>query len=158
MRIHDTILGLFFVGLGGLVLYIVSGYPKMPGQDVGPALFPGIAAALLAAFGAAIVVRSQTGAERGRPMVAFGSWVRSPRHVGAGLSVIVGCLVYTLAASRIGFLLIVPPLLLCWHLAFGARMRAAVVSAVVTTAIVWGFFYKGLGVPLPWGLLKNFAF
>ena len=31
----------------------------------------------------------------------------------------------------------------------------SLISAVLTTLVTWGVFYKGLGVPLPWGLLER---
>jgi hypothetical protein len=40
MKIHDTLFGLFFLALGALVLFAVKGFPNIPGQPVGPALFP----------------------------------------------------------------------------------------------------------------------
>jgi putative tricarboxylic transport membrane protein len=52
----------------------------------------------------------------------------------------------------------VPPLLFGWHVTLGVRWRTALVSALFTTGAIWGLFYKVLGVPLPWGLLKNYAF
>ena len=35
--------------------------------------------------------------------------------------------------------------------------RAALI-AVIGTLAIWYVFYKLLRVPLPWGVLKNFAF
>jgi putative tricarboxylic transport membrane protein len=157
MKIHDTILGGLFVLLGGVILFVVSGYPKMAGQDVGPSMFPGISAALLMAFGSILFVRGWIAAAPGR-LIAFGDWTTSPRHIAAGLSVVAGCALYTAFANRVGFLLIVPPLLFAWHITLGVKWRTALISALLTTAAVWILFYKVLGVPLPWGLLKNYAF
>lgn len=157
MKIHDTIFGALLVLLGGVILFVVSGYPKMAGQDVGPSMFPGISAALLMTFGSILFVRGWMAAAPGR-LIAFGDWIASPRHIAAGLSVIAGCALYTAFASRIGFLLIVPPLLFAWHITFGVKWRTTLISAVLTTAMVWILFYKVLGVPLPWGFLKNYAF
>ena len=89
------------------------------------------------------------------------SWTkigRWPRHILAGLSVILGCAAYALFSNLLGFVIIAPMLLFVWHLAFGVKARTALASALLTTGIVWAVFYKGLGVPLPWGLLKNYAF
>lgn len=158
MKIHDTVFGLLFVLLGGVILFVVSGYPKMAGQDVGPSMFPGISAALLMTFGLILFIRGWATASQGRTLIAFGDWTASPRHIAAGLSVILGCALYAAFANRIGFLLIVPPLLFGWHVALGVRLRTALLSALLTTGAIWGLFYKVLGVPLPWGLLKNYAF
>ena len=41
MKLNDAVIGLFLTLLGLVVLWIVKDYPKIPGQQVGPALFPG---------------------------------------------------------------------------------------------------------------------
>lgn len=157
MKIHETVLGLLIACLGCAVLTTVAGYPSMPGQDVGPALFPGAAAALLVVFGLTLALRRQA-RQSGRRLVALGDWTQSPRHILAGLSVIMGCAIYALFSTTLGFLVLTPVALLVWHLAFGVGLKASIVSAVLATLGFWAVFYKGLGVPLPWGLLKNFAF
>ncbi len=158
MRIHDAISGLFFMLLGAVVLAIASGFPKMPGQDVGPAMFPGATAALLVVFGLMLVVKS-----RGRPfairgLVALGPWASSPRHIMAALSIVLGCVAYILFSNRVGFLPLTALLLLVWHISLGVRPAIALLSAALTTLVVWGLFYKVLGVPLPWGVFKSYAF
>ena len=44
MKIHDAFFGFFFLALGALVLFAIRGYPNIPGQPVGPSLFPGLIA------------------------------------------------------------------------------------------------------------------
>lgn len=157
MKIHDSLLGLLFMLIGASILHTVSGYPNMPGQDVGPAMFPGVMAAALMAFGGMLALkgRTQPGSRR---VFALGEWAQSPRHSLAGLSIIMGCAAYALFSTAIGFLLLAPILLFVWHIAFGVSVRGAVTSAILTTFVTWAVFYKGLGVPLPWGLLKHYAF
>lgn len=157
MKIHDTILGLIFVLIGAAILYTVSGYPKMPGQDVGPAMFPGVMAIGLVIFGGILTMRARV-LPGPRPLFALGDWAGSPRHALAGLSVLLGCAAYAFFSTALGFLVIAPIVLFVWHLAFGVDAKTSLVSAVLTTLITWAVFYKGLGVPLPWGLLKSYAF
>ncbi|CAN1498657.1 Protein of unknown function DUF1468 [Rhabdaerophilaceae bacterium] len=157
MKIHDTILGLVFVLIGTLVLYTVSSFPKMPGQDVGPGMFPGMMAVGLMGFGGLLALKGRT-LQGPRHLFTLGEWAGSPRHILAGLSIIMGCASYALFSTALGFLIIAPVLLFIWHLAFGVNVRASLTSAVLTTVITWAVFYKGLGVPLPWGLLKLYAF
>ncbi|MCZ8259557.1 MAG: hypothetical protein O9333_05450, partial [Beijerinckiaceae bacterium] len=59
MKIHDSLLGLLFVMIGAAILFTVAGYPKMPGQDVGPAMFPGVMAAALVIFGGTLALRGR---------------------------------------------------------------------------------------------------
>jgi putative tricarboxylic transport membrane protein len=157
MKIHDSIFGLIFVLIGAVILYTVSSYPKMPGQDVGPAMFPGAMAAGLVVFGGMLTVRAQIFAGP-RRLFALGDWATSPRHALAGLSIILGCAAYALFSNRLGFLILAPVVLFVWHLAFGVSTRTSLASAILTTVVAWAVFYKGLGVPLPWGLLKSYAF
>lgn len=157
MKIHDTLLGLLFACIGLAVLATVSAYPSMAGQDVGPALFPGVAAALLVVFGLTLAL-GRPARHSGRRLVVLGDWTQSPRHVVAGLSVVIGCAVYALFSTTLGFLVLAPIALLVWHLAFGVGLKTSILSALLATLCFWAIFYKGLGVPLPWGMLKNFAF
>lgn len=157
MKIHDTLLGLLFIAIGLAVLMTVSTYPQMPGQDVGPAMFPGIMAVALMVFGSILAMRGRRLAGP-RRLVSLGEWAQSPRHIMAGLSVVLGCAAYALFSNLLGFLIIAPPLLFVWHRAFGVRPGTALFSALLTTLLVWAVFYKALGVPLPWGLLKSYAF
>jgi putative tricarboxylic transport membrane protein len=157
MKIHDSLLGLLFVMIGAAILFTVAGYPKMPGQDVGPAMFPGVMAAALVIFGGTLALRGRVlpGSHR---LFELREWSQSPRHILAGLSVVLGCAAYALFSTALGFLILAPILLFVWHLAFGVSARTSLVSALLTTIVAWGVFYKGLGVPLPWGLLKQYAF
>ena len=45
MKISDAVFGAVFVLLGVVVVVHVQGFPRIPGQQVGPALFPGLVAA-----------------------------------------------------------------------------------------------------------------
>ena len=45
MKINDAVFGVVLLALGVVVLWHVQSFPKIPGQKVGPALFPGSIAA-----------------------------------------------------------------------------------------------------------------
>jgi putative tricarboxylic transport membrane protein len=57
MKLNDAVFGLLLMLLGAAVLFAIQGYPKIPGQPVGPALFPGLIAAGLCICGVLLVVR-----------------------------------------------------------------------------------------------------
>ena len=44
VKLNDAVFGVMLLALGIAVLLVVQGYPRIPGQQVGPALFPGIIA------------------------------------------------------------------------------------------------------------------
>ena len=56
MKINDAIFGALLVLLGVVVLVHVQGFPMIPGQQVGPALFPGLIAAGFIGCGALHIV------------------------------------------------------------------------------------------------------
>lgn len=156
MKLNDAVFGVLLLVLGGAVLLAVQGYPRIPGQPVGPALFPGLIAVGLCIAGVLLVVRGWR--ERGQqPWLVLQDWSRSPRHLAA-FAVVVGCvLFYILASTRLGFLPTAFAILLALFLVLRVRPGRALLVAAIATLAVHFAFYKLLRVPLPWGLLKDFA-
>ena len=154
MKLNDAVFGLLLMLLGGGVLIAIQGYPKIPGQPVGPALFPGLIAAGLFVCGLLLVARGwRHRAQQG--WLAWEDWVRSPRH-GVALAVLLGSVVFYIAAAQVlGFLPTAMLILLANFLVLRVRPVTAVVIAVVATLLVHFAFYKLLKVPLPWGLLTG---
>ena len=156
MKLNDAIFGLFLLALGSAVLFAVRGYPKIPGQPVGPALFPGLIAGGLCLAGALLLLRGLRERSKG-PWVAWGDWVHSPRHALA-LAVLLGSVVfYILAAGWLGFLPTAMLILLSMFLVLGVPPGRAVLVALVAALVVHFAFYRLLRVPLPWGLLTPYA-
>jgi putative tricarboxylic transport membrane protein len=157
MKLNDAIFGVALLLLGIVVLVHVQSFPRIPGQQYGPALFPGVAAAGLVACGVMLIV----GGIRSRgtdPWFAASDWTRSPRHALAFLTIIGGTVAYILWADDLGFLLLAPLVLFAWLIALHVRPAPAALFAIVVTAVIWYAFYKLLRVPLPWGLLKAWSF
>jgi putative tricarboxylic transport membrane protein len=156
MKLNDAVFGILLLALGTAVLVGVQGYPKIPGQPVGPALFPGLIAIGLCIGGAILTVRGWI-ARREQAWLAWDDWVRSPRHVLALAVLLGGIVFYILAADRLGFLLTAPLILLSLFLVLRVRPAAAVGIAIVASLLVHFAFYKLLRVPLPWGVLEGVA-
>jgi putative tricarboxylic transport membrane protein len=157
VKINDAVFGALLLVLGLAVLVHVQSFPRIPGQNVGPALFPGIVAAGLVGC-ALLLILSGLRSRPQAPWVEALPWMRSPRHIGAFLAVIGATIAYVLLANRVGFLIVAPLALLAMFVAFGVRAVVAVVVAVAGTLVIWYAFYKLLRVPLPWGVLERFAF
>ena len=156
MKLNDAIFGLVLLALGAAVLFGVQGFPKIPGQPVGPALFPGLIAVGLCACGAMLVWSGLRERPR-QAWVEWEDWVRSPRHVVA-LGVLLGSIVfYIVGASWLGFLPTAMLILLAMLLVLRVRPGRAVLIAVIATFVIHFAFYKLLRVPLPWGLLTPYA-
>jgi putative tricarboxylic transport membrane protein len=93
----------------------------------------------------------------GGPWLAWDDWVRSPRHV-LGFATVVGAIAfYILAADALGFLLTAPIILTALFLVLKVRPVTALSVAIVGSLLVHFAFYKLLRVPLPWGVLKGYA-
>ena len=157
MKINDAIFGALLLALGVGILWHVQSFPKIPGQDVGPGLFPGTVAAALIVC-AVLLIRSGVRDRVGRPWIEVLPWVASRRHVWAFVSVIGTTIAIILFSNSVGFLIIAPLALFVMFIAFGVRTGTAAVVAIVETAVIWYAFYKLLRVPLPWGVLERFAF
>jgi putative tricarboxylic transport membrane protein len=156
MKIHDAILGLFFLGLGSLVLFAVRGFPNIPGQPVGPALFPSLIATGLCVAGALLVYKGcqkRTSAA----WFAWEEWVHSPRHVIALCVLVASVVFYILLANELGFFFTSFLMLVALFKALRVSWRRTLIVAVVATLSVHFAFYKLLRVPLPWGVLTPWA-
>jgi putative tricarboxylic transport membrane protein len=156
MKLNDAVFGLLLVILGGAVIAAVQGYPKIPGQPVGPALFPGLIAAGLCVAGVLLIVKGLR--ERGtQPWLVWDDWIRSPRHVVA-LAVLLASIVFYIAvADQLGFLLTATLILVANFLVLRVRPVLALTVAVIAALLVHFAFYKLLRVPLPWGVLQGVA-
>jgi putative tricarboxylic transport membrane protein len=156
VRLNDAIFGFILFALGAAVLVAVQGYPKIPGQPVGPALFPGLIAVGLCICGLVLAVRGWLARARA-PWLAWEDWVNSPRHAHA-LGVLLGSVVfYILASQWFGFLPSAVVILMAMLTVLRVPLGRSVVVAVIAALVIHFAFYKLLRVPLPWGLLTPIA-
>jgi putative tricarboxylic transport membrane protein len=151
MRIHDGLIGAVFLALALAVLWHIQDFPPAPGQPYGPALFPGLIAAGLAASSALLMLTSLRARPPSEQAVA-----RGYRFLPFAIT-LASLVFYALVVSKLGFL-ITASLMLCALLA-AYRVRAALILpiAVLVSLIVHTGFYKLLKVPLPWGVLQSVA-
>ncbi len=156
MKIHDTLFGLFFLALGALVLFAVKGFPNIPGQPVGPALFPSLIATGLCISGVLLILKGLR-QRTSSAWFAWEDWVHSPRHVLA-LFVLLGCVVFYIEfANALGFFATSFIMLVALFKALRVNWRRTLIVAVIATVLVHFAFYKLLRVPLPWGVLTPWA-
>ena len=156
MKFNDAVSGLVLLALGIAVLVVVQGFPRIPGQQVGPALFPGLIAVGLCVCGVLLLLRGWR--DRGAvPWLRAGAWTGSSRHVLAFATVIAGVLFYMWFSERVGFLLTSTLVLAASMWALRVSPGRALLIAVVASFVIHFAFYKLLRVPLPWGVLTPFA-
>ena len=152
MKLNDAVFGALFLVLSLLVLWTVQSYPKIPGQNIGPAAFPAVIAALLALCSLLLIVQGVK-ARHVAPWIRRDAWITQRRPLVAFLVTVGGLALYVAASDRIGFLILGVLMLLSLMLALRVRPIVAATVAIVATLLIHVAFYKGLRVPLPWGVL-----
>jgi putative tricarboxylic transport membrane protein len=160
VKLNDAVWGALFLLLSATILFHIRNFPTIPGQNVGPALFPGVIATALGVCALLLIARGiavrRSGGDRAQ-WVAFDGWLGSPRHVLAFLLVIAVNVLYILLVDKLGFILTAIVYLGVLFAAFGVRPRWILPIAIVVTLGIHYSFYKLLRVPLPWGLLQGVA-
>jgi putative tricarboxylic transport membrane protein len=158
MKVDDAILGALFVLLGAVVLWHVRGFPVIPGQQFGAALFPGVIAAGMVVCGGLLAFRGLRHRTAGGQLVSFDAWFRDPVTLARFLSVPLGLLFYVFTSDFLGFHIAATVAMLAWLLVFGLKPLPAIALAIAFPIVMHLAFYKLLRVPLPWGLLQSVVF
>ena len=163
MRLPDPVTGLFVFTLGAVAAYAGSRLPPVPGQQVGPNVFPLVIGVGLCLCGLMIALRvGRSFEEEAQTELAAHSDLPSEGEVLSAhgplykLRVLIppALLVFYAAASEtLGFFVTGALMILAAALVFGARMRLALPIALIVPAAVHLVFYKLLRVPLPAGLI-----
>ena len=152
MKFHDAISGAALLLLALAILFNVSSFPTIPGQNIGPAAFPGLLAGLLALCAVLLILKGLR-SHQAPGWVVLGAWMRSWFHLRNFL-ITVGCLLfYILASDTMGFLICATLVLAVMFWALQVRGRLIFPLALFITLLIHTIFYKGLRVPLPWGWL-----
>jgi len=160
VKLNDAVWGALFILLSVALLLHVQSFPTIPGQKIGPALFPGIIAVGLAVCGALLIVKGLAVRAQGREhahWVALAPWVGSPRHVLAFFTVIAVNVFYILLVDKLGFIPTAVIYLAVLFAVFGVSPRWNLPIAIIVTLLIHYSFYKMLKVPLPWGVLTGLA-
>ncbi|MBR0681330.1 tripartite tricarboxylate transporter TctB family protein [Roseomonas eburnea] len=157
MHLSDRITGGFLVLLGALAFWGGSRLPAVPGQDVGPAVFPMVVGGGLALCGALIVlgIGHSFEDEETEPVEAhegLARWLGAWRALAAFVPPAL-LLFYVLASEALGFLPTAFVMVAVAALSLGASPRLALAMAVAAPPVVHLVFYKLLRVPLPAGIL-----
>jgi putative tricarboxylic transport membrane protein len=148
----DRRVGLALALLGTAVFWSARSFPDVPGQRLGAGFLPMIVGAGLVVCAVLLMVRRPRNAQ-GAASAGQGaerSWLGAPLAVLASIGAYIGF------ADALGFLIVAPICLVALFRAFGLRWGAAIGWAVAGTVVVHLGFYKGLRVPLPWGVIPPF--
>ncbi len=160
MKLNDAIWGALVLVLSALIFFTIRTFPTIPGQRIGPALFPGVIAAGLSICALLLIRKGllarRTSGEASR-WVAFQAWLSLPRKLLAFWLVIGVNIFYIVAVDALGFIPTGTIYLAVLFAAFGVRARWNLPLAIAITLAIHYAFYKLLKVPLPWGILNGIA-
>jgi putative tricarboxylic transport membrane protein len=150
--VTDRITGGVLVALGAAAAWFGSRLPAVPGQDIGPAVFP-----MLIGFGligCGVLIALGIGQSFEAPEPDEPSAAPKPRLGAIGVIIPPALLLfYVLASETLGFLLTAFVMVLVAGLALGSRLSVAIPVALGAPVLVHLAFAKLLRVPLPEGLI-----
>lgn len=161
MRLSDQVTGIFLVGLGAAAAYGGSLLPPVPGQQVGPNVFPMVVGGGLMICGVMIALKiGQVFEEEAEADLAahtdHPTEVPAARNMFWPLRVLIPpalLLFYVFSVDRIGFIPTAACVVLVASLALGARLKLAIPLALLAPVGVHLVFAKLLRVPLTPGLV-----
>lgn len=160
MQLSDRVTGPFLVGLGGITAYTGSLLPPVPGQQVGPNVFPMLIGGALALCGALIAFgigrHFEEEAEADLAKVTAELPPEPEHSFFYKLRVLIPpalLIFYVVAVERIGFIPTAAIIAFIASVALGARLRLAIPVALLSPVAVHLIFYKLLRVPLAEGFL-----
>ena len=157
MRLPDRVTGLFLVGLGAAAAYGGWLLPPVPGQPVGPNVFPLVIGTGLALCGLAIAFGIGHSFEEEEELIPLApGQAKPPTSKLYGLRALLPpalLLFYVVVADRLGFILTAGLIVFATSTALGARPKLSLPLAVLAPIGVHLIFSKLLRVPLPAGLL-----
>ena len=160
MKLNDAVWGAFFLLLSTAILIHVQSFSNIPGQNVGPALFPGLIAVAMGICALLLIAKGLSARRHGGETSHWfspGAWLASPRHVLAFALAVGANVFYIILVDKLGFIVTGVIYLSALFAVFGVRPRSIVPLALVVTLAIHFAFYKLLKVPLPWGILSILA-
>ena len=158
MHLPDRVTGLFLVGLGAAAAYGGWQLPPVPGQPVGPNVFPLVIGTGLALCGLAIAFGIGHSFEEEEELIPVEGGQPTPPPTGKlyGLRALLPpalLLFYVVAADRLGFIITAALIVFATSTALGAKWKLSLPLAVLAPIGIHLIFSKLLRVPLPAGLL-----
>jgi len=161
VKLNDAVWGALLLLLSAALLVHVQSFPTIPGQKVGPALFPGAIAVALGVCAVLLVLKGLAARGAGgesAEWIVLDDWTRRGHYVFAFFVTIGVNIFYILAIDWLGFLIVGTVYLSVLFVVYGVGRKWVLPIAVIVTLGIHYAFYKLLKVPLPWGLLQGVAY
>lgn len=158
MQLSNRVTGLFLVALGGASAYGGWLLPPVPGQQIGPDVFPMVTGIGLILCGIMIALDIGQSFEEEPELEPSAPGEAPPEPVTwmRGLMALVPpglLLFYVFAVDRLGFALTAAAMVFTAAMTLGARLKLAIPLAILAPVAVHLIFAKLLRVPLPPGLI-----
>ena len=155
MRFNDAVFGFVLIAFAVAAGLATRGFPQIPGQEYGSALFPRIITIGIGVCGLLLVL---SGFRNRAPAVDLDPWARSAKGL-ATLGLAVGVLVfYILASEWLGFIPTAFIVVSAIMISLRGRWLTSLAYSFAATMVVHKVFSGLLLVPLPWGLLEPLVF
>ena len=154
MQLSDKVTGPALSALGALTLFGAWQQPNVPGQDIGPGVFPAVIGCGLLGCGLLIGLGIGSSFETPEEIIEPEKAPPLPSHAGlrAFLPPLL-LLFYILAADSLGFVPTAFAMVVAVAFALGASARLAIFTAILAPLALHAIFTRLLRVPLPDGLL-----
>jgi putative tricarboxylic transport membrane protein len=169
MKVSDRVTGLMLVVLGALAYWGGSLLPPVPGQQVGPDVFPMVIGAGLVICGVLIMLGIGRTFEEEEAIVTSATGEVAPADVvepdkglvagfvAGGWKVLLppaALFFYVFASEKLGFWLTATAMIFVLAWSQGAKLKWAALLSIGAPIFVHLVFYKLLRVPLPAGILN----
>lgn len=171
MKVSDHVTGLLLMILGGFTYWGGSKLPPVPGQQVGPDVFPMVIGAALFVCGVLIALGVGRTFEEDEKIVTSESGdvvdieqllqakdrSKVSIFLAGGWKILVppvALFFYYFASEKLGFWLTATVMILVLARSQGAKWRGSLLLALLAPAVVHLVFYKLLRVPLPAGIFQ----
>jgi putative tricarboxylic transport membrane protein len=157
LKLSDAALGVVLLGAAAAIAAVAQGFPGVPGQNFGPALFPSVIAAGFALCAVALILRhARTGS--GARWIDPGPLVTEPRARLDAVLVLGAVGAYLLVAERLGFIPTAAAILVVLVRRFGASWPLTLATAALGPLAIHLLFAEWLRVPLPLGVLLGLRY
>jgi len=156
MKLNDSLIGLLLIAFSAGIIALAYSFPPMPGQPFGPSLLPTLIAVGLILASVVLIVRGLRADPR-QAWLELDEWVQTPKLVFDFVLMIGAVAFYIALSDELGYLIAAPLALFAFLVATGVRLLQALPIAVLVPPGIHYIFYTVLKVPLPWGLLTDYA-
>ncbi|MBL1266516.1 MAG: tripartite tricarboxylate transporter TctB family protein [Halomonas sp.] len=150
MTLPDRIGGVVLVALGLAVVIASLGLPAIPGQPVGPAIFPSVLGVALGLSGLIIFVKPERQTDQETQQLEALSVIGALRLLSPVAVLILGYFIM----ESVGFLVTGFLIVLIISLLLRGSVVGSLLLSAVMTVVIYTIFASLLRVPLPAGILS----